>query len=136
VEEKVKPISIMFVGTMVMADGEMTPLSMPFGMTFDTAVPVLIGSRPDRYPAIKLRLLPISRRHARLFYKEGGWYLWDLASENGTWLMLSEGQKLPEFEKPVIWHERFLLVSDPLRIEQEIEVLFGTLVAKINVLEE
>ncbi len=65
---------------------------------------------PDKY---------VSRRHARIFYKSGKWYIEDLGSRNGT--LLNDEQ---------------IQGKGPVEVPREAEIVVGLTVVKAEVLEE
>ena len=61
---------------------------------FADTEPVTIGREPDNKVAMQLGVL--SRHHAKVFFENGGWFVQDLDSENGS---IFSGKQLAPHEK-------------------------------------
>ena len=55
-----------------------------FGYAFDQSAVITIGREIGNTIA-PINVDGFSRHHARIFYKDGGWYVEDLGSTNGTY---------------------------------------------------
>jgi pSer/pThr/pTyr-binding forkhead associated (FHA) protein len=71
---------------------------------------VLIGSRP----AIGQKTMPIpgtSQPHARIFEQDMQWYLEDLGSDQGTWLLDTHHVKQRLLGRTLIFHDMTVLLG-------------------------
>ncbi|KAJ1421237.1 Zeaxanthin epoxidase [Sesbania bispinosa] len=81
---------------MLLPCGDKTYLSTPICLTRDEMKPCIIGSAPQEdYPgsSITIPSPQISQMHARINYKDGAFFLTDLRSQHGTWIIDNEGRR-------------------------------------------
>ncbi|KAK7263131.1 hypothetical protein RJT34_30716 [Clitoria ternatea] len=77
--------------------GDETSLSKPVCLSRNEMKPCIIGSAPleEDHPgsSITIPSPQVSPRHARINYKDGAFFLTDLRSEHGTWIIDNEGRR-------------------------------------------
>lgn len=72
------------------------------GQTYPCEGSAIILGRENARGAVVLQDSNISRRHARITHEQGGWYIEDLASTNGTLLNDQEIGKAPLYDQDLI----------------------------------
>ncbi|XP_047163712.1 zeaxanthin epoxidase, chloroplastic-like [Vigna umbellata] len=76
--------------------GDGTSLSKPIVLSRNEMEPFIIGSAPaQNHPGTSVTIPSpqVSPRHARINYKDGAFFLIDLRSEHGTWIIDNEGKQ-------------------------------------------
>ncbi|KAL2333551.1 hypothetical protein Fmac_014764 [Flemingia macrophylla] len=76
--------------------GDGTGLSKPISLNRNDMKPCVIGSEPLQDQAGSSITIPspeVSPRHARINYKDGAFFLTDLRSKHGTWIIDNEGKQ-------------------------------------------
>ena len=81
------------------------PFAGVIGFSMDELI-VTLGSELQPSPGILLKYPGVSRRQAKIFFQDGTWYVEDLGSDNGSWVISSErltlarpGNPLPIFNR-------------------------------------
>ncbi|NP_001292713.1 zeaxanthin epoxidase, chloroplastic [Cucumis sativus] len=97
----------------LLPQGGEASVSQPICLRKDENQPCLIGSvekEVDSGLSVAIPLPQVSEKHARIYYKDGAFFLTDLRSEHGTWLSDHEGRRYrapPNF--PVRFHQSDLI---------------------------
>ncbi|CAJ1942807.1 unnamed protein product [Sphenostylis stenocarpa] len=76
--------------------GDRTSLSKPIVLNRNEMKPFMVGSAPMQdHPGTSVTIPSpqVSPRHARINYKDGAFFLIDLRSEHGTWIVDNEGKQ-------------------------------------------
>nr|AGN03858.1 zeaxanthin epoxidase [Scutellaria baicalensis] len=77
--------------------GDSTAASETIFLSRDEKKPYVIGSvSHSNFPGVSI-VIPspqVSKMHARISYKDGAFYVTDLKSEHGTWIVDNEGRRL------------------------------------------
>nr|AIP98334.1 ZEP [Medicago sativa] len=76
--------------------GEETGLSKPIRLTQNEMKPCIIGSavqEGDPGSSITITSPKVSPTHARIYYKDGAFFVTDMRSEHGTWIADIEGKR-------------------------------------------
>ncbi|HEX2619505.1 MAG TPA: FHA domain-containing protein [Phototrophicaceae bacterium] len=118
-----KSLFIEILGEMTRQERILKPYSMVVGFKFSDQELMVGSSSKNPSPGLILSAGTISRKHARIFQSEGEWYVQDLGSDNGTWLITEDKFILAKFQSPV-------LISGNQRF------LFATIVLQINLLAD
>lgn len=110
------------IGTMHLNEESYHPISPSIGTTI-TQSPTIIGSQL-LYPVnIVINEPGVSRRQTEIFFKDDAWYLNDMGSDNGTWILRENITKKNNIESPKL-------------IEQQMLVLLGTVVVEFQEKED
>ncbi|KAG4933547.1 hypothetical protein AAZX31_17G167300 [Glycine max] len=76
--------------------GDGTGLSKPISLSRNEMKPFIIGSAPmqdNSGSSVTISSPQVSPTHARINYKDGAFFLIDLRSEHGTWIIDNEGKQ-------------------------------------------
>ncbi|XP_045829789.1 zeaxanthin epoxidase, chloroplastic-like [Trifolium pratense] len=75
--------------------GDQTGLSKPIRLTQNEMKPFIIGSavQDDQGSSITIDSPEVSPTHARIYYKDGAFFVTDMRSEHGTWIVDIEGKR-------------------------------------------
>lgn len=113
---------INMVGIMGLNEVHWRPLEPSFGYVVSNS-PTVIGMQVLYSANIVVRQPGVSRRHAQVFQENGDWFVEDMGSDNGTWLIKPESNdKIRLATKTKLYSNMFLL--------------FGALVTKIEIRDD
>nr|QDA39811.1 zeaxanthin epoxidase [Luffa aegyptiaca] len=116
----------------LLPQGDKASVSQPIHLSRDENQACFIGSveqEVDSGLSIALPLPQVSKKHVRIHYKDGAFFLTDLRSEHGTWLSDHEGRRCrvpPNF--PVRFHQ-----SDVIEFGSDKKAVFRVKVMRCSV---